>query len=437
MSEASRYGIRFVSSSYAELVSAADRFFGGLCLLSLIVAGIAWRNGDANWLGAGMIALFIVVNVLISRVAVRVPEQSRLRIELIRIFGVNSILCPALLIGTGRSLFPWWPGYFIAIIGTAVVLGAAYPHRRWIGIAGMLFWGGNLALAGIVGLPPERRYTLVLQIATLLMTGFIFLRYTRVFMENALSEYQRFQDALAQLKSAQAQLVESGKLAALGQMAGGIAHEINSPLATVQLATRQIRRATEAASVDRALILERTEMIQSVMDRIAGIITGLRSFCQDGSMDPLTTVSVGKVIQDTLVFCEQRFRVSGVPLRVDAPGLEAEIHCRPVQLSQVLLNLLNNAYDAVRPLPGRGVRLRVAPSEEIIRVHVEDEGEGIPEEIRERVFEPFFTTKGAGTGLGLSISKKIIEAHGGRLNLSSQDGKTEFTIELPSPTAAG
>jgi signal transduction histidine kinase len=110
-----------------------------------------------------------------------------------------------------------------------------------------------------------------------------------------------------------------------------------------------------------------------------------------------------------------------------------DLDCREVQLSQVILNLLNNAFDAISELPNKWVHLESRMNEGIIEIRVIDSGSGIPEELREKILQPFFTTKevGQGTGLGLSISKGIIESHGGTLSIDIKSQNTCFVIQIP------
>ena len=137
-------------------------------------------------------------------------------------------------------------------------------------------------------------------------------------------------------------------------------------------------------------------------------------------------------------FCMERLRQNSVELRVPPVEKSLRIDCRPTEISQVLLNLLNNAVDAVQPLAEKWVELKVRNAGNEIEISVTDSGAGIPEKIRDKMGQPFFTTKvvGHGTGLGLSISKGIVEAHGGRLSLDAECEHTRFVVMLPKAVAA-
>ena len=149
------------------------------------------------------------------------------------------------------------------------------------------------------------------------------------------------------------------------------------------------------------------------------------------------SVSVRQIIEDTVALCGDRFRVHDVELRIEACDPKLDVDCREVQIVQVLVNLLNNAFDAVQNLKERWVQISVvsvvAMQGEVIEFSVLDSGPGIPEEVRAKIMQPFYSTKaaGKGTGLGLSIASSILLTHTGTLTLDDQTRKTRFVIRLP------
>lgn len=237
----------------------------------------------------------------------------------------------------------------------------------------------------------------------------------------------------------QAQIINSSKMAALGEMAGGMAHEINSPLATIVSLAGQLRESLGEAPLDLEAIDDIGETIERTVKRIAKIVSGLRSMSRDDSGDPFVLTPVRSLIEETLVLCRERFAHQGIRLAVDEVALDVTIPCRPTQISQVLLNLLNNALDAVSALAEKWVTLSVTSLSEAVEISVTDSGNGIPEEVREKLFQPFYTTKevGKGTGIGLSISRGLVEAHRGRLALDPLAPNTRFLIRLPTSLVAG
>lgn len=228
-------------------------------------------------------------------------------------------------------------------------------------------------------------------------------------------------------------LVESAKMSSLGQMAGGIAHEINNPLTIISLYGTKIKDLVGAGKMDADLILNYANKIQETTQRIAKIIRGMRDFCGDGDKDPLQVVSLKSLIEDTLSFCHEKKMRMGITFYWKQPNRDFEVECCPVQISQVLLNLLNNSCDALTHRSTKRIELELLDHNNFVEIHLTDSGHGIPDSIRDRVFHPFFSTKevGQGIGLGLSISKGIVESHGGVLSFDSGSEGTCFKVRLP------
>lgn len=236
-----------------------------------------------------------------------------------------------------------------------------------------------------------------------------------------------------ELEISRKQLIQSAKLSALGEMAGGIAHEINNPLAVIDSRSRHIRRALLSNPPDIDKALEFAQIIESTSESIAAIVKGLKTFSRSGENDPLTRCNLNDIINDTLVLCAERFRQRGIELKVDKSFEGAEIEARSVQIAQVVLNLLNNAYDAIEALPEKWINLSFQDLGDKLKILIMDSGTGIPADIRDSIMQPFFTTKavGKGTGLGLSVSKGIIEDHKGTLAIDSTCPNTCFVVLLP------
>lgn len=228
-------------------------------------------------------------------------------------------------------------------------------------------------------------------------------------------------------------LSASAKMSALGEMAGGVAHEINNPLATIKILSSRMHELLDDPNVDKKMIQEMVGMIETTTDRIARIVQGLRSFSRDGSGDPYDTVNVASLIEDTLSFCKARFKDSGVALMVEPFPSGLSFEGRSTQISQVLLNLLNNAYDAIHDRNERWVHISARVDRDILELRVTDSGQGIPPSIAEKIFQPFFTTKeiGKGTGMGLSISSGIVKSHRGELSVDRACANTCFVMRLP------
>ena len=280
--------------------------------------------------------------------------------------------------------------------------------------------------------------------------------------------------ALEQLKASQIRLVQSEKMASLGQMVAGVAHEINTPLGYVKnnmemmemffesthellkncdglvttLVSPQTTEAELQASLQGVSALKESLSATNAddlarlfadthfgVDRISEIVMNLKNFSRlDRAM--VGDVDINECLDSSLLLARNvlKNRVEVVRQYGQLP----RISCMPSQLNQVFLNLLTNAAQAIE---GRGrILVRTEADGEWLRVTVQDTGKGIPAEVLPKIFDPFFTTKavGQGTGLGLSISYDIVKQHGGDIRVTSQPGKgARFTVQLPLGAAGG
>lgn len=228
-------------------------------------------------------------------------------------------------------------------------------------------------------------------------------------------------------------LESSSKMAALGEMAGGLAHEINNPVAIISGKAQQLMLMIKERQIDIDTVYKGLEDINKTSDRITRIVKSLRNFSHgDADNEPFSVVSLQAVIDETLSFCEAKFKNYGVSLSTFIPA-NLFIECRPVQLSQVLLNALNNSYDAVIEKSEKSIRIEAQINGRFVHIQIIDSGPGIPAELRDKIMEPFFSTKevGQGTGLGLSISKGIINSHQGEIYFDYRSSQTVLVITLP------
>ncbi len=236
------------------------------------------------------------------------------------------------------------------------------------------------------------------------------------------------------LEAQQAKAHYSAKLASLGEMAASIAHEINNPLAIIQGSAEQLMRGYEKESITKERQEQSVKKIIGTTERISKIVRSLKTLSRNGDKDPFKDFYLKDVIDDCLEITRQNLQEKKIKLIVTPIIPELKIFGQQVQISQVLMNLINNAYHAIENIPDeKWIRIELNKYDHYIELHISDSGAGIPEVIREKIMEPFFTTKdvGKGTGLGLSISKAIIENHGGTLKLDEEAKNTTFTITLP------
>jgi len=229
-------------------------------------------------------------------------------------------------------------------------------------------------------------------------------------------------------------IVQASKLSSLGEMASGIAHEINNPIHVIsgRCEISEIELSKANPSIDE--LKSSIALIQSMADRIDKIIIGLRNISRDQRNDPMQRLQLSNIISDTLNLCRERIIQGGITLTTTTEKAnETFIDCRPTQISQVILNLMNNAFDATLEKQGGAIELSVKWQGKDVLVIVKDNGAGIDPNIKEKIFEPFFTQKplGHGTGLGLSISRSIAEDHRGKIELDNSNNETSFILKLP------
>jgi signal transduction histidine kinase len=257
------------------------------------------------------------------------------------------------------------------------------------------------------------------------------IRITNQELRRNIRERMAAEQALERQRNETAQ---AEKMGALGRMAGGIAHEINNPLAIIQGNASLLKKLGREGEASRQEVEEIAETIEQTSVRISKIMKSMRTLARNTREDPMERCSLPAILADTFALCEDRFREGEV--RLDFPHLTSGpiLFCRPAEICQVLVNLLNNAFDAVEKEPERWVRVDVTERENRLVIGVTDSGPGIPGDLKDRILDPFFTTKevGRGTGLGLSISRTIAENHGGLLRLVKSSSHTRFELELPS-----
>jgi two-component system NtrC family sensor kinase len=247
------------------------------------------------------------------------------------------------------------------------------------------------------------------------------------------------EQANLQLKEAQAKLVQAAKMASLGELVAGIAHEINNPLAfilahqgTVERLLAEVEAALpDGTGLDRKISKsrERVSAMKLGLGRIQELVLNLRRFSRLDEGE-LKTVNVPESIETVLALLAHKL---GTRIKVTTHfDAVADLFCSPALLNQVVMNIVGNAADAIQD--SGSIDITTSSDDDTYTIRIADTGPGIPDELKERIFEPFFTTKpvGTGTGLGLAIAYSVVQAHKGTLAVENgPEGGATFTIMIP------
>lgn len=252
--------------------------------------------------------------------------------------------------------------------------------------------------------------------------------------DNKIESFASVRFDITERKKMENAMIQMEKMASLGEMSAVVAHEINNPLAIIQLSVKSVKKELRKANCNLEYLDNKIEKVMTSINRISKMLRGLKTFSRSSDKEELAQIHLKTFVEEVLSFTKCKCLNDGILLKVEEIP-DIEIECRPDQLSQVIVNLLNNAYDAVLGLDEKWIEFQVEAdfSKNELVCSVKDSGRGIPQSVADKMLNPFFTTKevGKGTGLGLSISKAIIEEHNGILYLDSKGPNTLFVFRIP------
>src|SRR6266700_1996450 len=236
-----------------------------------------------------------------------------------------------------------------------------------------------------------------------------------------------------ELREKQEQLVQAGKLATLGELTTGVAHELNNPLNNIGLFIGNVIDLIELGKGDPQRILRELHSAMQQVHKATEIISHLRTFGRAASVSR-ERVAINQVISRSLALMHEQLRLRQIEVQLHFPDEDVIVLGNAIQLEQVFINLLTNARDAMTEVAHKAITISYTPQVNMVEISVCDTGPGIPVALQQKIFDPFFTTKevGAGTGLGLSITYGIIKEHQGMITVeNAPDAGALFRIQLP------
>lgn len=231
------------------------------------------------------------------------------------------------------------------------------------------------------------------------------------------------------------QLIQSEKLASMGQMVSGIAHEINNPLTIITARAELLRMKLIAGNFSGDYMLDSLLTISETVSRISEIVTSMKMLSRESSNDSKQVHSLHEIVEKTVKLTFDKFKYSNINIEIDI-SKDLRLYCQNVLISQVFMNLFNNSYDALQSKQDKWIKISAHSSDTKIIVTFTDSGNGIDSMIKNEIMDPFFTTKevGKGTGLGLSISSSTMEKHNGIIYYNTNCKNTQFVLEFPIVT---
>ena len=264
------------------------------------------------------------------------------------------------------------------------------------------------------------------------LLGFLILLIAARHMHRLRDRHQKSMESEIRLSqellNAQTQNIQNARLASLGEMAAGVAHEINNPLAIIVGSVSLLAKSAN----DPLKFSAKLTAIKKSCDRISKIVKSLKKFSRIDDTTPFEKRSLSHIVNEVLVLTETKSKNFNTPITFEMRS-DAHISCDEIEIEQVLVNLIHNAIDAVKSEPEKWIHIYLAEEDSSVVLRLIDSGRGIPEAVQRKLFDPFFTTKkvGEGTGLGLSITKGILDKHEATITILADSPHTCFEIRFP------
>ena len=244
-------------------------------------------------------------------------------------------------------------------------------------------------------------------------------------------------EAQAEIEAERSKSIHNQKLAAIGEVASSIAHEVNNPMGIISLSVAILEHELGFIELQnkkkRDRISKTIKNIENSVARTSKIVSNLLDFSREGSKDKLERKNLNTILTKTLIFIEEKMKKNKVELDIEKLSPSIEVLVKETQFSQVLVNLINNSIDALTTSQVKKIEIYTEVKKDKCIIHFKDTGSGIPKEIQSKIFSPFYTTKekGKGTGLGLSISRQLLVEMSGDLHFISEESGAHFIVSIP------
>jgi two-component system sensor histidine kinase HydH len=399
----------------------------------LFIAGLAFLPPIDEVHKQLILIAFALLQFLEGKLIARLPHEG----PTIAV-GLKILLGTLLLDHTGDVGInsEYYPIYFLPVVTAAIYYGPI-GTLLWSALASLAYCSFLIPALELYEINPEAEGLLALRILFFFLVGILVNRFVvenrkQVVRYQALSE--TLEETNRQLRRAEADARRSERLAALGQMSAGLAHEIRNPLGVIKGSAEMLVQKLKDAE---PLASELAGYIFSEVNRLNALVARFLDFARPSNLE-LRPVQIAVVLNRALESVQAQIPNANVPVERQYASVP-DIRVDEQLCERVFVNLIQNAYQAMESADGTAqsvLSLRVAPETGGVEVTVEDTGPGVPPELREQVFNPFYTSKKNGVGLGLAIVAKFVDAHRGRITLEPNSPRgARFRILLPSSPA--
>lgn len=427
--------------TYERSVSAAATFF----ILGLIITIYRFGSEEFGMYFFGLGLALCLVNLMRWLIAFSAVNK-KIELEQYLIHFKTTVLLNSILWGIVFTLVFYVFSFnaiqskiaFLIMVG--ICAGApnslvTMPRLQFIFFIFVTFAPGFVLLMKFITEGGDHEYFIIPVLVFIMFLFFISMsKKLRTLLYTSISDHEELKITQAALLEEKAKSLNSERLAFLGNMAAGVAHEINNPLTISfgQISSIEYQLNSLSDPSLKEVILTKLNRISDVNNRIKNIVKGLRDFASEGGGESFENLKLAELLEFASQFFETRIKSNNISFeREDVP--DVYINCRKNQLTQAVVHVINNAIEAVENQTDKMIQIKFAKSFNKLQILISDNGKGVDPLIKDKIFQPFFTTKdvGNGIGLGLSISLGILKSHKGNMLLVESKNPTTFALEIP------